>query len=60
MDYDVILQKFKVIKRVEVPRGEYSYDNAINTICDLNDIYNPSFIFCDAGAGEQNHLSVVA
>ena len=52
LDYDVIMKKFKVIKRVEVPRGEYSYDNAINTIVELNDIYNPSFIFCDAGAGE--------
>lgn len=52
LDYDVIMQKFKVIKRVEVPRGEYSYDNAINKIVELNDIYNPSFIFCDAGSGE--------
>ena len=52
LDYDVILQKFKVIKRVEVGRSEYSYDNAINTIVELNDIYNPSFIYCDAGSGE--------
>jgi len=44
--------KFKVIKRVEVNRSEYSYDNAINTIVELNAIYNPSFIYCDAGAGE--------
>ena len=44
--------KFKVIKRVEVTRSEYSYDNAINTIVELNSIYNPSFIYCDAGAGE--------
>lgn len=52
LDYDVIMQKFKVIKRVEVPRGEYTYDNAINKIVELNDIYNPSFIYCDAGSGE--------
>lgn len=52
MDYDVITQKFKVIKRVEVPRGEYSYDNAVNLIIELNEIYNPSWIYCDAGAGE--------
>lgn len=52
MDYDVIMQKFKVIKRVEVPRGEYSYDNAVNLIIELNEIYNPSWIYCDAGAGE--------
>ena len=52
LDYDVIRQKFKVIKRVEVARGEYSYDNAVNTIVELNDIYNPAFIYCDAGSGE--------
>jgi replicative DNA helicase len=52
LDYDVIRQKFKVIKRVEVARAEYSYDNAINTIVELNDIYNPSWIYCDRGAGE--------
>lgn len=52
LEYDVIIKKFKVIKRVEVPRSEYSYDNAINKIVELNDIYNPSFIYCDAGSGE--------
>lgn len=52
LDYDVIKQKFKVIKRVEVARGDYSYDNAVNTIVELNDIYNPAFIYCDAGSGE--------
>jgi replicative DNA helicase len=52
LDYDVIVKKFKVIKRIEVPRGEYSYDNAINLIVELNDQYNPSWIYCDAGSGE--------
>jgi hypothetical protein len=52
LDYDVLRNKFKVIKRVEVPRGEYSYDNAVNTIVDLNEQYNPSWIYCDRGAGE--------
>lgn len=52
LDYDVIWNKFKVIKRVEVVRSEYSYDTAINTIVELNQIYNPAFIYCDAGAGE--------
>lgn len=41
-----------VIKRVEVTRGEYSYDNAVNTIVNLNKIYKPAFIYADAGAGE--------
>ena len=52
LDYDVITNKFKVIKRVEVPRGEYSYDNAVNKIIEINEIYNPSWIYCDSGAGE--------
>jgi uncharacterized membrane protein YgcG len=52
LDFDVIRQKFKVIRRVEVPRGEYSYDNAVNLIVELNDIYNPSWIYCDRGSGE--------
>jgi replicative DNA helicase len=52
LDYDVNMRKFKVIKRVEVPRGEYSYDNAVNLIVELNEQYNPSWIYCDRGAGE--------
>ena len=52
LEYDRQFSKFKVLKRVEVPRSEYSYDNAINKIVELNEIYNPSFIYCDAGSGE--------
>ena len=52
LDFDVKLGKFKVFKRVEVPRSEYSYDAAINTIVELNEIYNPTWIYCDAGSGE--------
>ena len=52
LDYDIKYQKFKVIKRVEVARGDYSYDNAVNTIVELNEIYRPAYIYCDAGSGE--------
>lgn len=52
LDFNVKYNKFKVIKRIEVVRGDYSYDNAVNTIVELNDIYKPAFIYCDAGAGE--------
>lgn len=52
LEYDLTLNKFKVLKRVEVPRSEYTYDNAVNKIVELNEIYNPSFIYCDAGSGE--------
>lgn len=46
------LNKFKVFKRVEVPRSEYTYDNAVNKIVELNEIYNPSYIYVDRGSGE--------
>lgn len=52
LDFDVILQKFRVILRLEVPRTEYSYDNAVNTIVELNDKYNPTWIYADRGSGE--------
>lgn len=52
LEFDRHFGKFKVLKRVEVPRSEYSYDNAINKIVELNEIYNPSYIYCDAGSGE--------
>lgn len=43
---------FKVVRRVEVPRAEYSFDKAVNLIIALNQTYNPSFIYADRGAGE--------
>lgn len=46
-----------VIKRVEVPKSEYAYDKAVQTIIDLNDIYNPAFIYCDAGSGEHRRIT---
>ena len=52
LDYDLTFGKFRVIKRAELPRSEYSYDNAVNWIVALNEIYNPSWIYCDAGSGE--------
>ena len=52
LDFDVNLRKFKVIKRIEVPRTEYSLDNAVNWIIRVNNIYNPSWIFCDRGYGD--------
>lgn len=52
LDYDTRAEKFRVIKRVIVSRSEYSYDAAVQTIIKLNEIYNPSWIYCDRGAGE--------
>lgn len=52
LDYDIKMKKFIVIKRIEVPRGEYSLDNAVNMAIEVNDIYNPRWIFIDRGYGD--------
>ena len=52
LDYDINAQKFRVMKRIEVPRSEYTLDNAVNWIIKVNEIYNPSWIFCDRGYGD--------
>lgn len=52
LDYDLMKKKFKIIKRIEVPRGEYSYDNALKKIQEVNYIYNPTWIYCDRGSSE--------
>ena len=45
-------KKFWVIKRIEVPRSEYTLDNAVNKIIEVNEIYDPRWIFIDRGYGE--------
>ena len=52
LDYDIKMKKFIVMKRIEVPRGEYTLDNAVKKIIEVNDIYNPRWIFIDRGYGE--------
>ena len=52
LDYDEDFQKFRVIKRIEIPKSEYTYDNAVKTIIKVNEVYNPSWVYVDAGAGE--------
>jgi len=51
VDYDTKFKKFRIIARIEVPKAEYSYDRAVQLICEVNDVYNPSWIYCDRGAG---------
>lgn len=50
--YDKDFKKFRVLKRYEMPRTEYSYDSAVNKIIELNEIYNPAWIYIDRGSGE--------
>jgi replicative DNA helicase len=58
LDYIPEINKFKVIRRIEVPKTEYSFDNAVNLIIELNKIYDPKWIYCDRGYGE-NILNII-
>lgn len=44
--------RFKVINRVEIPRGEYTYDIAVKKLQELDRLYNPFAIYVDKGAGD--------
>ena len=52
LDYLPTRHMFKVVRRIEVPRAEYSFDKAVNLVIAVNQIYNPSFIYADAGSGK--------
>ena len=52
LDYLPDRNKFKVIRRVEVPKAEYSFDAAVNLVIELNYIYGPKWIYADRGSGE--------
>lgn len=52
LEYNMRMQQFMILKRFEMPRAEYSYDNAVNTVIELNKIYNPAWIYADRGSGE--------
>jgi hypothetical protein len=51
-EFDELKKKFRVAFRAEIPKGEFTFDNAVNKIIELNDIWNPKFIYVDAGSGE--------
>lgn len=40
------------MRRIEVPKAEYSYDKAVNMIIELNKLYDPKWIYVDRGSGE--------
>jgi len=52
LDYVPRFGRFMVVRRIEVPKAEYSFDKAVNMIIDLNRIYKPSYIYADRGSGE--------
>jgi len=47
-----IRPKFKVWDRIEIPRDDFTYANAIDRIIDLNDMYEFDHIVVDKGYGE--------
>ena len=52
LEFNERLKRFMILKAYSVPRSEYSYDMAVKTIIELNEIYKPAMIYCDRGAGE--------
>jgi replicative DNA helicase len=52
VEYNESLRKFQVVLRESIPKSEFTLDNAVNRIIELNEIYNPAFIYCDRGFGE--------
>ncbi|MBQ8992520.1 MAG: hypothetical protein IJ085_00020 [Turicibacter sp.] len=45
--------KFKVMFRIEIPRSEFTYTNAVNKIIELNEIYQFDWIAVDRGYGKK-------
>lgn len=47
------VNKYRLIYREEVPRGEYTLTNAVKRVIALNQSFDPEFIYVDRGYGEQ-------
>lgn len=45
-------KKFMVLRRIEIPRGDFTFDNAVNKLIEIDEIYNPDYFYIDAGSGE--------
>lgn len=44
--------KFRLAYREETTREEFTYTNAVRRVIELNERFNPKFIYVDRGAGE--------
>lgn len=51
-EFDELKKKFRVAKRYEIPRGDFTYDHAVSKLIEINAIWNPKFFYIDAGHGE--------
>jgi replicative DNA helicase len=47
-----LMPMFKVLFRVEIPKSDFTYTNAVNRIIELNDEYDFDWIAVDRGYGE--------
>lgn len=47
-----LANKFRIAFREETVREEFTYTNAVRRVIELNERFNPKFIYVDRGAGE--------
>lgn len=52
IEYNKNQNQFYVIDRVEIPSHEFTYTVAVDTIIELNDVYDLDWIYVDRGYGE--------
>lgn len=52
LEYRQSDRKFQIINRIEIPKGEFTFDNAVKKIIEVNEIYKPNMIYIDRGFGE--------
>lgn len=43
---------FKIINRIEIAKGQFTLDNGVRKIIELNQTYDPDYIYVDRGYGE--------
>lgn len=43
---------YRVACRVQIEKSQFTYTNAVNKLIELNEIWNPEYIYIDSGAGE--------
>jgi replicative DNA helicase len=51
-EYNAEEKKIQIINRIEIARGDFTLDNAVNKVIELNQIYQPQMIYIDRGYGE--------
>lgn len=51
--WDEDRMKFIVERRFEIERDEFTFDNAVQKIIEIDEIYDPNFLYIDAGSGEK-------